>query len=131
MHVQLPSDLSYLPKLEGIIDNLAKAHSISAEVAANIFMAVTEAAKNAMVFGNHSSHDLPVDIYLSKESGHIVATVEDQGTGFDFSAVPDPTAPENIKKITGRGIYLIKNLADEVEFTKNGACIQMKFAINN
>ena len=126
-HIQLPSDLSYLPRIEGIVDNLAVEFDLPEGVAANVYMALTEAAKNAIVFGNQSNHDLPVDIFIHRDGKKVTVTVEDQGKGFDFSAVPDPTAPENIQKITGRGIYFMKNLADSVEFSKNGASVKLTF----
>ena len=128
-HIQLPSDLSYLPRIEGIVDNLAREFDLSEGVAANVYMALTEAVKNAIVFGNNSNHDLPVDIHIQRDEKKVEVTVDDQGKGFDFSAVPDPTAPENIQKITGRGIYFMKNLADKVEFMKNGASVKLIFNI--
>ena len=44
-------------------------------------------------------------------------TIQDEGTGFDYENVPDPTAPENIEKVGGRGIFLMKELSDEVSFS--------------
>lgn len=128
-HIQLPSDLSYLPRIEGIVDNLAGDFKLPEGISANVYMAVTEAVKNAIVFGNNSNHDLPVDIYIVRDEKKVEVTVQDQGKGFDFSAVPDPTAVENIQKITGRGIFFMKNLADNVEFTKNGASVKLTFII--
>lgn len=128
-HIQLPSDLSYTPRIEGIVDNLAKDYNLNEGVAANIYMALTEAVKNAIVFGNKSNHDLPVDIYIEKADKQLVITIQDQGAGFDFSDIPDPTSPENIQKITGRGIFLIKNLADKVEFLNNGSNVKLTFNI--
>jgi serine/threonine-protein kinase RsbW len=128
-HIQLPSDLSYLPRIEGIVDNLASEFDLPEGVSANVYMALTEAVKNAIVFGNNSNHDLPVDIYIHRDEKKVEVTIDDQGKGFDFSAIPDPTAPENIQKITGRGIYFMKNLADEVAFAKNGSSVKLVFYI--
>jgi len=126
-HIQLPSDLSYLPRIEGIVDNLTVEFDLPEGIAANVYMALTEAVKNAIVFGNHSNHDLPVDIFIQRDDKEVSVIVEDQGKGFDFSAIPDPTAPENIQKITGRGIFFMKNLADKVEFSKNGTSVKLTF----
>ena len=128
-HIQLPSDLSYLPRIEGIVDNLAREFNLPQGIAANVYMAVTEAVKNAIVFGNNSNHDQPVDIYIKQDGKKLTVTVEDQGKGFDFSATPDPTAVENIRKITGRGIFFMKNLADDVEFGNNGASVKLTFNV--
>jgi serine/threonine-protein kinase RsbW len=126
-HIQLPSDLSYLPRIEGIVDNLAREYHLPEAVTANVYMALTEAVKNAIMFGNNSNHDLTVDIYIQQDEKTLSVTVDDQGKGFDFSAIPDPTAPENIQKITGRGIFFMKNLADKVEFMKNGSSVKLTF----
>ena len=126
-HIQLPSDLSYLPRIEGIVDNLAKEFKLPEGISANVYMALTEAVKNAIVFGNNSNHDQPVDIFIKQDEKKLTVTVEDQGKGFDFSATPDPTAPENIQKITGRGIFFMKNLSDNVEFANNGASVKLTF----
>ena len=57
------------------------------------------------------------------------STVFDEGNGFDFNDLPDPTSPENIEKPQGRGIFLMNHLADEVNFIENGNVVQLKFTI--
>ena len=126
-HIQIPSDLSYLLKIEGIADELGRDYQLSESLTANINLALTEATKNAIVFGNGSNYDLPVDIYIHKDDKNLMITVKDQGKGFDFSAVPDPTSDENRDKIAGRGIFFMKNLADDVEFTDNGSSVKLTF----
>lgn len=56
--------------------------------------------------------------------------ITDQGNGFDFDNIPDPTAPENVEKPHGRGIFLMKNLADEVSFYDNGKKVALRFKIS-
>ncbi len=53
--------------------------------------------------------------------------VWDEGKGFDFSNIPDPTLPENLEKTHGRGVFLMNHLADDIEFGENGAIVEMKF----
>ena len=53
--------------------------------------------------------------------------IEDEGVGFDYKNVPDPTAPENIENVNGRGIFLMEKLSDKIEFTRNGATVQLEF----
>jgi serine/threonine-protein kinase RsbW len=53
--------------------------------------------------------------------------VEDEGDGFDYHNLPDPTAPENIEKPGGRGIFLMKHLSDEVEFKEGGRIVELSF----
>ena len=56
-------------------------------------------------------------------------SVQDEGEGFDHESLPDPTDPENLEKISGRGVFLMKHLADEVEFSENGTRVEMKFKV--
>jgi serine/threonine-protein kinase RsbW len=56
--------------------------------------------------------------------------VEDEGKGFDYEHLPDPTSPENIEKVGGRGIFLMKHLSDEVQFTERGKVVHLNFYTN-
>ena len=69
------------------------------------------------------------DIEYNIDSQTITFTVFDEGTGFDFNDLPDPTSPENLEKPQGRGIFLMNHLADEVNFIDNGNVVQLKFSI--
>lgn len=60
----------------------------------------------------------------------MIITVEDEGEGFDFSHIPNPTTPENLMKTTGRGLYLMMTLTDNLLFTRNGAKVEMTFVLN-
>ena len=53
--------------------------------------------------------------------------IEDEGIGFDFQNLPDPTSPENLDKPSGRGIFLMKHLSDEVNFSNNGSLVELSF----
>jgi len=64
-------------------------------------------------------------------NGSLSFTVEDQGEGFDFLMVPDPTSPENTEKLSGRGIFLMQNLADKVGFKKNGRLVELNFNLSS
>ena len=63
------------------------------------------------------------------EPDRVKFEVEDEGAGFDYDNLLDPTAPENIENPGGRGIFLIRHLADEVEFTKDGRHVQLTFML--
>ena len=69
------------------------------------------------------------DIEYNIENQTITFTVFDEGNGFDFNDLPDPTSPENLEKPQGRGIFLMNHLADEVNFIDNGNIVQLKFSI--
>ncbi len=66
---------------------------------------------------------------LSIDHDRVKFEIEDQGTGFDYDNLQDPTAPENLENPGGRGIFLIRHLADEVEFTKDGRKVELTFLL--
>jgi serine/threonine-protein kinase RsbW len=88
-----------------------------------------EAVNNSIVHGNKEDVNKRVFLSLHMDEDTVQILVEDQGEGFDYTNLPDPTKPENLENIHGRGIYLIKHLADEVEFYKNGTVVQMNFKV--
>ena len=92
-------------------------------------MSVTEAVNNAIVHGNKEDKNKKVKIQLRKNKKSVRFVIEDEGAGFDFSSLPDPTSPENINKVKGRGIFLIKNLADKAKFKNGGRVVDMLFKL--
>jgi serine/threonine-protein kinase RsbW len=93
---------------------------------ANIEIALTEALENAVVHGNcEDPHKRVYVTFRCTAEGEVWITVQDEGQGFDAFTLPDPTAPENRLRTSGRGIYLMKTLMDEVCFEKGGAVVHM------
>lgn len=93
-------------------------------------IAVTEAVNNAIKHGNQNNSSKNVSLTLSLADGLIKFEVRDEGVGFDFHKLPDPTAPENIAKPGGRGIFLMKHLSDEVTFKEKGKVVELSFYMN-
>ena len=92
----------------------------------DIEMALIEALENAVVHGN--CEDPHKRVYVTcrcTAEGEVSITVQDEGQGFDSGTLPDPTAPENRLRTSGRGIYLMKTLMDEVCFEMGGAVVHM------
>jgi serine/threonine-protein kinase RsbW len=83
------------------------------------------------VHGNYNDEDKKVKVEVAKEDQKVIFIVSDEGKGFDFDNLPDPTAPENIEKPDGRGIFLMKNLSDEVNFDLNGSKVSITFVSEN
>ena len=93
----------------------------------NIEMALIEALENAVVHGNCEDPHKPVEVTCRcTADGEVSITVQDEGQGFDSGTLPDPTAPENRLHTSGRGIYLMRTLMDEVCFEKGGAVVHMR-----
>jgi serine/threonine-protein kinase RsbW len=92
-----------------------------------VLIATIEAVNNSIVHGNKfdSTKSVEVSVQISDSSIHIY--VKDEGPGFKFEDVPDPTKPENIENISGRGVFLMRNLADKINFNNNGSHVELIF----
>jgi serine/threonine-protein kinase RsbW len=113
--------------IEKLIDDLRSDYNIHEDAYGNILVAVTEAVNNAIQHGNKYDPNKKVKINYELEEETISFVIRDQGPGFDYYNLPDPTAPENIEKPTGRGIFLMKHLADQIIFSDNGSVVELYF----
>ena len=127
--ISLASETKSLLVLEEWVNKLCDLYQISVEQYGNVLIAITEAVNNAIIHGNKNIANKKTDIEYNIDSQTITFTVFDEGTGFDFNDLPDPTSPENLEKPQGRGIFLMNHLADEVNFIDNGNVVQLKFSI--
>lgn len=132
MHkLEIGSDLKFMPDVEGLIDNVCSDYELNEDHYGNVLIAVTEAVNNAIIHGNLNDEDKKVKLEAVKNDDQVVFTIIDEGKGFDFTNLPDPTAPENIEKPDGRGIFLMKNLSDDVSFELNGSKVSITFVAGN
>lgn len=127
--LNIPSDLGNLRLVEKAIDELSMELDLSDEVYGNVLVATMEATNNAIIHGNNSDPEKIVKIAMLMEQKELRVHIEDQGKGFDYSIVPDPTAPENLEKINGRGIFLMERLSDEILYLEDGRIVILKFRI--
>ncbi len=125
--ISVISDFNALGEVESLVDKVCGNLGVDEANYGNVLIAVTEAVTNAIMHGNSRNKDLMVDVAVGDEVRSFCFRVKDQGPGFNFTALPDPTAPDNLQLENGRGIFLMKNLADEVEFEDNGSCVSIYF----
>jgi serine/threonine-protein kinase RsbW len=128
--IQIPSLVENIRVVESFIDNSKDTFQIEDDIYGNIMVAVTEAVNNAIRHGNKFDKDKNVYLSLYVNPNQLKFEIEDEGTGFDFNNLDDPTAPENLENPGGRGIFLIRHLADEVEFSKEGRRLELTFALH-
>jgi len=128
--IQIPSMPENIRIVESFIDNAKEKFHITDDLYGNIMVAVTESVNNAIKHGNSSDKNKFVNISLFIEPKLLKFVVEDQGAGFDPDTLPDPTLPENISKPDGRGIFLMRNLCDDLIFSNDGRVVEMKFNMN-
>lgn len=125
--LNIPSEIGNLRLVEKAIDELSLELDLSDEIYGNVLVATMEATNNAIIHGNNSDPEKSVRIEILCEEKELKVHIEDQGIGFDYSTVPDPTAPENLEKINGRGIFLMERLSDEILYLEDGRIVELKF----
>ncbi len=118
-----------LIQIENVIDQITDEYKIKPETYGNIQLSIHEAMKNAIEHGSKEDERKKIHFSYAVAKKKITFVMLDEGEGFDYSKIPDPTKPENIENLTGRGIFLINNLADKVGFDKGGSQISISFRI--
>lgn len=129
--IQVPSLAENIRMIESFIDNAKEKYNLDEDIYGNIMIAVTEAVNNAIKHGNSGDKSKNVFLSLFLEDSVLKFQIKDEGKGFDYENLPDPTAPENLEKPGGRGIFLMKNLADEVQFKNQGSEVEISFYMQN
>lgn len=126
------SDRNTISRVEPILMNLKNELLIPDEKFYNIMIAVTEAVNNAVNHGNKLISEKIVEFTVRANKDEMYIKVTDQGDGFDPDKIADCTDPENLLKSSGRGVYIIKELMDEVEInsSSNGTIMQMTYILN-
>ena len=125
--IHFPSKVENLSLVEKMIDQVCAEYKINEDHYGNILIALTEAVNNAILHGNKLDPSKSITLICENHHNNLKFVVEDEGEGFDFEHLPDPTDPDNIEKPNGRGVFLMKNLADEVNFANNGKRVELKF----
>ena len=128
--LKIDSSAENLRLVERLIEDVCEIYNVSEDNYGNILIAVTEAVNNAIYHGNKGNPGKSVQIGFENLDKKITFTVSDEGTGFDYRNLPDPTDPKNIDKVNGRGVFLMKHLADSVEFNNDGKEVLLTFVLN-
>lgn len=123
--INIPSRIDEIRKTSSRIIDALKDYDLDEGTIFDIRLSTEEALRNAIQHGNKGKEDLPVNISFTVDNKILEIIIEDNGKGFDYRKVPDPTTDENILRTCGRGIYLIHNLMDEVHYNDKGNKIRM------
>ena len=126
----LDSTFEEVERLEDYLNELQEWADFSDEDYARIMLTLSEAATNAIVHGNKENPNKKVTIRCKLVDKKLVISVKDEGAGFDPSNIPDPLKEENLLNVGGRGVYLIKEYADELRFEENGTKLIMAFKLD-
>lgn len=116
----ISSELNNIPQIEIFIDYLMSVFQIEEKHRGRITLSTIEAVTNAILFGNKRDSQKKVKVIATKTVKTIMITVEDEGIGFDYRQIPDPTVPQRCMQAVKKGLYLMLNLTDKLSFTKHG-----------
>jgi serine/threonine-protein kinase RsbW len=114
----MESTLESVNKAEEMADKVAAQAGIDEDTRSGVSMAVREAMINAVLHGNKYDPAKRVNLTLEHNGKELTVTITDEGHGFVPEEVPDPLAPENLLKESGRGIFLMRAFMDDVRFRK-------------
>lgn len=128
--IELNSNSDSIAEVEKLIDEVCEINKVNQDYYGNILIAITEAVNNAIVHGNKKDPLKKFSVVCASDEEKLTFRVKDQGQGFDFDNLPDPTDPANIEKPNGRGVFLMRNLADEVNFEDNGRVVELNFHLS-
>src|SRR5688500_13629236 len=116
----IPSKSENIVLVEKLVDDVCELFDIKEEIYGHILVALTEAVNNGLQHGNKANPDTNIEVTFKVKGDTLLFTVKDQGPGFDYNNLPDPTDPKNIEKPTGRGIFLMRHLCAKVSFEDTG-----------
>jgi serine/threonine-protein kinase RsbW len=128
-NLKISSDVNNLRLVERLIEDVCDVYNVHEDVYGNMLIAVTEAVNNAIHHGNQDKLEKTVKIGFESNNNKLIFSVTDEGSGFDYLGLPDPTDPANIDKPSGRGVFLMKHLADSIEFENNGSKVLLGFSV--
>ncbi|MDB5158514.1 MAG: ATP-binding protein [Mucilaginibacter sp.] len=127
--LQLPSVRESITLLENLIEEIADKYHVADDIFANMMTCLNEAVTNAIVHGNKLNPAKLVIVNVEVDPKRATWTITDEGDGFDYNHLPDPTAEENLESLTGRGVFIIKHLADQCVFNTKGNEVELLFKL--
>lgn len=128
--LRFPSVLESIHLAEKLVDDVCSEYKVKEDYYGEVLICLTEAVNNAVVHGNRLSTDLQVSLTFELEGEKTLRfIISDEGPGFDYENLPDPTAPENLELPHGRGVFLMQRLADRCFFNNGGTEVVVEFDV--
>ena len=129
LSLRINSKPDEIKRVEELIETLEKKFNLPEDVYGNMMICITEAVNNAIKHGNENDPAKTVTLDVKKQENKITVQVSDEGDGFDTSELPDPLASENLLKNSGRGVFIMKQMADEINYLNNGSTVELTFQL--
>jgi serine/threonine-protein kinase RsbW len=127
--LRLRSCLSNVSQVQPFLEQIKSKYALCPEMYGNMLVSLTEAVTNAICHGNCEDDGKEVCVQLKARGNELAFRVSDEGDGFDYQELPDPTCPQNLTQIGGRGVFLMHELSDRVRFLNNGSTVEMCFRL--
>lgn len=125
--LKIKSTPNQIKSIESFVQTLMDQCKLTKEVHDNILISLTEAVNNAIIHGNKADKSKFVNINCEERKQTVIIRISDEGIGFNPNQVADPTLPENIECCGGRGVFIMKQLSDKINFLDNGRTVEMHF----
>jgi len=122
----IKSDKNEIRKTEEFLRDFFKKNNLAEDNFNRVFLCLSEAVMNSIYHGNQNDERKQISIQAGCNNEMINIEINDEGDGFDYNNLENPTEAKNLKKESGRGIHIIKSLTNELEFKEKGKCIQFK-----
>ena len=126
----LPAQAESLRTVERLIQHLFEEHGISIDYLGNVLIALSEASNNAILHGCPTGCAAAFELHYAYSDHSLRFAVKDCGPGFCEESIPDPTLPENVELESGRGIFLMRRLSDELVFSDQGRQVELIFRVS-
>lgn len=125
--ITLYSNPRNVSKIESYLETLVERLPIQPDIYGNILISLTEAVTNAIMHGNQKDENKIVNVKCELCEKKLSFRVSDEGQGFDYNTLPDPTEPANLLNPNGRGVFLMHQLSDQVTYHDNGSTVEINF----
>lgn len=123
------SSAQSIMEVTDLVQEVAEKLRLTPDTFGNVLVSLTEAVNNAIIHGNRQDESKFVEVKMLQKADKLSVTVKDQGKGFDYGNVPDPTTDDNLCRCGGRGVYLMRQLSQKCNFSENGRVVNMEFDI--
>src|SRR6056297_2808742 len=116
----IKSDKNELRKVEKFLFHLFERNQLPEKFFQKVFLCISEAVVNSIDHGNKNDDSKGVFIQTYLDNSELIVMIRDEGEGFDYKCLDDPTCGSNIKRESGRGIHIIKSISNQVDFDDQG-----------
>jgi serine/threonine-protein kinase RsbW len=116
IEITMASRVEFVNLIHAANEEVCRLLDLDEDTTMNLGLALHEATVNAIKHGNRLDAAKTVSVTFEIRPGELEVTIRDQGNGFDAASAEDPRAARNIEKTSGRGLFLMRNFVDQIEF---------------